>query len=192
MPKFHRKSGGGGKGGGIKSRATNFMAPFMISILGGIAVLISLAMFTLTIGQIDSDITLVLTYPEQASSIQLVSPLTIVIFLASLTVGIGLLTAGGIGAGKRAAAGGMMEIFLAIVMAGVAGYIAFVMYGMSATQLHTAWTTVNASVNKSYFTSTLSVMGVGGILLLVGFVSNAMSSLVGAGIGGYKIAKDMF
>jgi len=189
MARYRRKRSRGGGGGAMGVMQGPYGASMLV-IMGAISMVISLIIFGISIQQLDTGITSALTYGWATGLPQTMGIFGMVFFL--LFVGIGL---GGLGGGallnvKRAIRGGGSEIFISIVMGGVTLMIALIVFNMTLTQLNTAIGVVNSTTNyATYFTNTVSIMGVFGLVIFVTFVGAAIAQMVAGVFGIYKQAR---
>ncbi len=180
MGKRHH-SGGGGKGvmGGS-------MAGFMVTILGGVAMLIALIMFGIGIGQLDAAYTSAATYTEQVGLTSIMGIWAMVIFLILIAAGLAALGVGSYMQIKKATTGGWMDVFLVFIMGSVGLIIALILNTIIQGQLHTAYVTANATVNKASFPGMLSIITVFGMVIFLSLMGAGIAQISGSFYGTYK------
>lgn len=185
---FRRKHRGGGKGGG----GGNQWMGFMVTVFGGVLLLISLIMFGIAIAQLDTSITSAGTYTEQVGVTSIMGIFGLVVFLVLTGSGLAAVTGGSVMTWKRTVGGGWMDVFLAFIMGTVSLVISLIVFGITQNQLHTAYVAANATVNKASFTGLLSIMGIFGVVFFLAYIGTGLSAIAAAGYGGYKNLKGGF
>lgn len=181
----HRRSGGGG-GGGNKGMA---MLSFFGTIIAGIVILVNLIVFGIALSSLDTAITTAGTYTEQVGVGQVLGSMGMVVFVVFMVAGIAVLSGAAFVATKKAMSGGLTDILMGAISGGISIVVAFIIYGLTQSQLHTAYLAANATVNKTQLAGLVTIIPIFGIVLAVLFVSAGIAPLVGAGVGGYKAVK---
>ena len=184
MAKGKRKGGGGG---GAKSHLG--MAAFLGTIIAGIVVLVNLIVFGIALSGLDTAITNATLYTEQVGVPQVLGTLGMVVFFVFMAAGIAVLAASSAVATIKAAAGGLMDILMGAITGGISIVVAFIVYSLAQSQLHTVYLAANATVNKAQLGGLIAIIPIFGLVLAVLFVSAGIAPLVGAGVGGYKAVK---
>lgn len=179
--KKHSGGGGGGRGGG----SGQWMG-FMAIIMGIVALIICLIMFTIGIGALDDAYTAAATYTEQVGLTDVMGLWGMVIFLVFVAAGIAALTGGAVIQWKKGANGSWMDVFMVAIMGGVTLVIALILNGIAQSQLHTAYVAANDTVNKAAFTGLLSIMTIWGMVIFICLMGAGISQIAAAAYGSYK------
>lgn len=177
-----RKSRGGGGG----SAKMNTFGGLMATIFGCVMMLVCLIGFNIIIGQIDTAYTAAGTYTEQVGVTDVMGVMPLLTFVAIMGMGVAALGVAGYVGFKKAASGDVVGMVMAVINGVIATVIAYIMFGIINSQLHTAWVTANATTNIASFSGLLDIMEIWGIVILVTLAGSALANFVGVGVGGYR------
>lgn len=174
--KGKRSSGGGSSSWG----------GMVLVVFGCIALLVSLIMFAVAIGQLDTAITSAGTYTEQVSLTDVMGIFGLVTFLAFMVLGIGAIGGGAYLNIRSRVGGSWMDLAMLAIMGGITIVIALIMNTIIQAQLHTAYVTANTTTNVASFVGLIEVMGVFGMVIFITLIAGGLSQVGGAGFGAYK------
>lgn len=161
----------------------------LLTIFGTISMVICLVMFNIAIGALDDQLTTAATYTEMTSLTDVMGIFGMVIFILFMSLGLSSLVGGTYVNIKKALGGDWLSIAMSGISGGITIVIATVMNGIILAQLHTAYTTVNATVNKASLVGLLDIIGIWGIVIFVALMLSAGSQIVGSGVGAFKRVK---
>lgn len=169
-------------GGGKTSQWMGFLA----IVFGAVALLVCLIMFGIGIDALDDAYTEAATYTEQVGLTDVMGLWGLVIFIVFMAAGIASLTGGAVIQWRKATTGGWMDVFMVAIMGGVTLVIALLLNGTIQGQLHTAYTTANATTNIASFAGLLDIMTIWGMVIFLALMGAGLSQLGGAAYGSYK------
>jgi len=157
---------------------------FVAVIMGCVAAIVSFIMFGIAIGQLDTAYTAAGTFSEQTGLTSVMGMWGMVLFVVFALVGLAGIVTGGVTNTLNAKNGNWMAIMMGIIMGGITIAIAVIMNGVIQTQLHAAYVTANATVNKAQFVGMLSVMGIFGMVYFISLMLAGIAPIGGAIWGG--------
>ena len=176
----------GMRSGGRTSSGGGQWMGFMAIVMGAVALLVCLIMFGIGIDALDDAYTAAATYTEQVGLTDVMGIWGLVIFIVFMAAGLASLTGGSVVQWKKATTGGWMDVFMVAIMGGVTLVIALLLNGTIQTQLHAAYVTANATVNKAQFAGLLSIMTIWGMVIFLALMGSGISQIAGAAYGSYK------
>jgi hypothetical protein len=166
--------------GGLSNN--RWIGPISI-VFGSICLLVSLISFNIAIGQLDDAVTAAATYTEQVGVVDIMGVSGLIFWIVFVGAGLVAVGVGGVAQFMQVKGGGWMDIFMSVIMGAVSIVMVLVLYNLTQTFLHTAYTTVNATVNKLKFAGLLDIIGIFGIVTWSIMVLSSVSGVFGAVFG---------
>jgi len=175
-----------GKGGsGFAGAISGPFGGSLMIIMGVVALLACLISYTIVIGQLDSSYTSAATYTEQKGLVESIGMMPMIFFIAFMALGMGGVV-GGTVMNIRQTQGGSWAGILSGILGAVTIVIILVLNDLIQAQLHTAYTTTNATTNIAHFSGVLGIIGIWGMVILWSLVGSSLAQFGFAGFGTYK------
>ena len=189
MSRFRRKKGSRRGGGGGGAGSSSSWGGFVAFIMGTVSFLIALITFGIVLSNYDTAYTTASTYGWMVGLTSIMGVWPMVLLIVFMVAGLG-----GIGGGaylnwKRGSSGSWNDIFMVFVMGAVSCVIAIIMFGIIETQLNTTAVAINATTNIASFTGLYSMITIWPMVVFVIMMAGAVSSIIAAGMGGWKQIK---
>jgi hypothetical protein len=189
LVKGKKRGGGGGGGGGFANAMQGPFGGSLMIIMGVVVLLCCLIAYTIVISQVDTSYTTAATYTEQKGLAQSMGLLPMIFFIFFMALGMASIVAGTVKNFKSAATGASWQEIMGGIMGAVTVVIVLVLNDLIQSQLHTVYTTVNATVNKAHFAGVLGIIGIWGMVILWTLVGSCLTQVGGAVVGGVKKLK---
>lgn len=152
-------------------------------VFGAICLLVSLISFNIAIGQLDDALTTAATYTEQVGVTDVMGLGGMIFWIVFVGAGLVAVGVGGYAQFMQVSKGGWIDVFISVIMGAISIVMVLVLYNITQSQLHTAWTTVNATVNVASFSGLLDIIGIFGIVTWAIMVLSAVSGVFGGIFG---------
>lgn len=185
MSRFRRKKFGRGGGGSGFTGGKSWFG-FVAIVLGCVSAIVAFLMFGIAIDQLDDAYTAVAGYTEAVGLQSVMGMWGMVLFLVFALIGLAGIVGGAVSNTLSGLKGNWMGIMMGIIMGGVTIAIAVIMNGLIQSQLHAAWVTANATVNKASFVGMLDIMGIFGMVYFISLMIAGVAPIVGGIVGGYR------
>jgi hypothetical protein len=175
-----------GKGGsGFAGAISGPFGGSLVIVMSVVALLACLIAYTIVIGQIDTSYTSAASYTEQKGLAESFGMLPMIFFIGFMALGMGGIVGGTIMNVRQTQSGSWAGI-LSGILGAVSIVIILVLNDLIQAQLHTAYTTTNATTNIAHFSGVLGIMGIWGMVILWSLVGSSLTQVGFAGVGTYK------
>jgi len=168
------------------------MAGMMTIIFGCVAVVMCLIAYVIVVGQADTSMTSAATYTEMSGLTDSMGMGPMIIFMIFMFVGLGAIMGGAALNVKGALTGTGLDIGLSAIFGAVTLVIIFVFNNLILSNLHTAYLTVNATVNRAHFAGVLGTMGIFGLVIYWSLIAAGVAQIGAAGWSGFQKIKGTF